>query len=186
MSALFFLLSCGVWVLDELWIFLRELGKLSKGHDEGTRARVAAGIVFGLSVAVFASILPFYTSPFNFDVMQQAGGVLILCGVFIRFWSVVTLGKYFRTVIMIQKGHRVIKSGPYALIRHPSYTGVLLSSAGFAMGVGSVIGVVLAIGIIFWSLRKRMDVEERELSQKLGKEYKEYMKKTKRLLPFIY
>lgn len=186
MSSLFFISCCIVWVFSETWIFLREIGKLNKGRDQGTRARVAGGVFFGLSAAVFISILPVYTSPFTFDVMQQAGGGLILVGVFIRLWSVITLGKYFRTVIMVQKGHKVITSGPYALIRHPSYTGVLISSAGFAIGVGTLIGAILATAIIFWSLIKRIDVEEKELSQKLGKEYKDYMKRTKRLLPFIY
>ena len=87
---------------------------------------------------------------------------------------------------MIQKGHRVVKNGPYRYIRHPSYTGLLLTTIGVAIGMENWIGLILMVLIVFLSLKKRINLEEQVLQKSLSEEYTSYIKSTKRLIPFIY
>ena len=87
---------------------------------------------------------------------------------------------------MIQKGHRVVKSGPYRYVRHPSYIGLLLVTLGVAIGMGNWIGLILMVLIVFIALRKRIILEEKVLQKSLGGEYQSYIKNTKKLIPFIY
>lgn len=79
----------------------------------------------------------------------------------------------------------MIDTGPYRFIRHPSYTGALLAFVGFGCCLGnwmSILCVLPILGAFLW----RMRVEERALIDALGEDYRAYMRRTKRLIPFIY
>lgn len=114
------------------------------------------------------------------------GLVLFLGGIILRWYSIWYLGRYFTVDVAIAKEHRVIDSGPYRFIRHPSYTGALLGFLGFGFCLGnwmSILSVMLPIaGAFLW----RIHVEERALTEALGDNYRAYMLRTKRLIPLVY
>lgn len=80
----------------------------------------------------------------------------------------------------------MIESGPYRLVRHPSYTGALLAFLGFGFSLGNWLALLVIIVPIFVAFAYRIKVEERALVDALGDRYVSYARRTKRLLPFIY
>jgi protein-S-isoprenylcysteine O-methyltransferase len=115
-----------------------------------------------------------------------AGVGLFVAGLLLRWWAIITLGRFFTVDVTIEKDHELVERGPFRIVRHPSYTGVLLAFVGFALSLGNwaaLLVILLPIGVAFIH---RMNVEEGALSGALGPQYTDYMRRTKRLVPFIY
>jgi protein-S-isoprenylcysteine O-methyltransferase Ste14 len=114
-------------------------------------------------------------------------GVLVMCaGVAIRLWAVIALGRFFRPVVVLQSDHRVITEGPYRLVRHPSYTGILLAQAGFGIALGNFLSIAICVAIPLLLLQSRIAHEEEALDSGLGDEYRAYAARTSRLVPGIW
>jgi protein-S-isoprenylcysteine O-methyltransferase Ste14 len=109
----------------------------------------------------------------------------MLVGTAFRQWAIAVLGRYFSGVIGVQKEQKVVESGPYRLIRHPSYTGVLIFVVGMGLAAQSWAAVFVEIAIFGVVYGYRIFVEEKVLVNELGNSYVEYMKKTKRVIPYI-
>jgi protein-S-isoprenylcysteine O-methyltransferase Ste14 len=114
-----------------------------------------------------------------------AGLVLIVAGVALRAWSIITLGRFFQYQIRIQAGHTVVTNGPYRFVRHPSYTGVVLAIAGYALATGDVYSLVAALALSAAGLAVRIRAEERQLCEALGDDYAEFAAHRKRLIPGV-
>ncbi len=109
-----------------------------------------------------------------------------MLGLGLRWWAIVTLGRFFTVDVQIAKDHHVVKRGPFRVVRHPSYTGVLMAFVGFAFSLANWAAMLVILVPIFVAFLRRMKVEEQALSDALGEEYVSYMRRTKRLVPFIY
>ncbi|MEO7931759.1 MAG: isoprenylcysteine carboxylmethyltransferase family protein [Chthoniobacterales bacterium] len=114
------------------------------------------------------------------------GVVLFVLGATLRWWSVLHLGRFFTVDVAVASDHRLIDNGPYRFVRHPSYTGLLLEFTGLAFCLGHVVSLAVILLPIFFAQRRRIEVEERALQEKLGEPYHQYCARTKRLLPFLY
>jgi protein-S-isoprenylcysteine O-methyltransferase len=112
--------------------------------------------------------------------------VWFVLGVALRWYSIFYLGRYFTVNVAIAADHRVIDSGPYRLIRHPSYTGALMIWSGIGICYGNWLGffllVVPTLAVFLW----RIHVEEDALTAALGDAYANYKGRTRRLIPFVY
>ena len=117
---------------------------------------------------------------------QLTGFLLFVLGLGLRWWAIITLGRFFTVDVQIAKDHHVVERGPFRVVRHPSYTGVLLAFVGFAVSLGNWAAMLVMLVPIFVAFLRRMKVEEQALSDALGEEYVSYMRRTKRLVPFIY
>ncbi len=113
------------------------------------------------------------------------GILLMLLGVFVRQWAIAVLGRFFSLTVRVTEDHKVVDKGPYKFIRHPSYTGVLITFIGLGLAVQSAGALLVFLVVFSLSFGYRMRVEERTLLSELGPDYSSYMKRTKRLLPFI-
>lgn len=111
---------------------------------------------------------------------------LMVCGQFLRWWSIATLGHFFTVNVAIRTGHRVVTSGPYRLVRHPSYTAILLVYVGIGLCMGNILSIVAVMLPSIAALLYRMHIEESLLLSGLGEEYRAYMSRTKRLIPRLY
>ncbi len=111
---------------------------------------------------------------------------LLIFGVALRWYAILYLGRFFTANVAIHAGHQVVDSGPYRFIRHPSYTGCLLAAAGYAMTLHNwaslVIIVLPCVAVMLW----RIHIEEQALREALGERYSSYMRRTRRLIPFLY
>jgi len=113
------------------------------------------------------------------------GILLMVLGIVLRQWSMAALGSFFSGTVGVQEGQKVVDTGPYRLVRHPSYTGGLLIFAGMGLALqswGAILLIVLIFGLAFGY---RIYVEEKVLVSEFGEEYVEYAKRTKRLIPYI-
>jgi protein-S-isoprenylcysteine O-methyltransferase Ste14 len=110
------------------------------------------------------------------------GVIAVICGFWFAIWARRHLGRYWSAMVTLKQGHQIIQSGPYRLVRHPIYTGVLLAMAGTVITIGtlpSVCGFVVLVGAFIFKL----SAEERLLTANLGSEYTEYQKRVKALIP---
>ena len=119
------------------------------------------------------------------DVLRWAGLGTLAAGAALRIWPMLELGRRFVSVVALQEGHRLHTSGAYAAVRHPSYLGILLMDLGFAGVFRSAVALLL-LPVVFWMFHRRMDVEEAFLVEQFGGEYRDYVKRTSRLLPGVY
>ena len=119
------------------------------------------------------------------DWVFYPGIFLMLLGVLVRQWAIAVLGRFFSLTVRVAEDHRVVVKGPYRLVRHPSYTGVLITFIGLALAVQSSGALLVLLAVFGVSYGYRMRVEERVLQSELGQDYAEYMKRTKRLIPFL-
>lgn len=113
-----------------------------------------------------------------------AGAVLAVAGVLICFWARFTLGRNWSGNVTIKQNHELILRGPYSLVRHPIYTGLLIAFLGSAMVYGyarSFIGVFIC-GFALWL---KSQTEERFMIQQFGEQYAQYRQRTRALVPFI-
>ena len=115
-----------------------------------------------------------------------AGFILLWSGIFLRNYSIKLLGKHFTPTVQLQKDHTLITTGPYNIIRHPSYTGALLSFVGIAIFLNSLIGAVFCIFAMMLAYVVRISAEEKALVSLFGDVYRNYQHKTKRLIPFLW
>ena len=96
------------------------------------------------------------------------------------------LGKEGLLIITIERSHRLVTNGPYAIIRHPIYARIIFLFLGYALSFSSIIGSIFLISFFFIWFRKRIELEEQLLIQTYGDEYRKYMKKNKRIIPYLY
>lgn len=90
------------------------------------------------------------------------------------------------SILLFEKDHQLVERGPLRIVRHPSYTGVLLAFVGLALSLRNWAALLVILLPIAAAFVHRMNVEEEALLRALGPRYAEYIKRTSRLVPFIY
>ena len=163
-------------------------GNLSSGEreDRGNRWVIAAFAVIGL----LSGYLPAYTDRMEFwtidgEAVRWLGVVLFAAGGAVRLWPVYVLGHRFSGLVAIQKGHTLVTSGIYGVIRHPSYLGLILNSLGWSLAFRSGVGMLLT-ALTIGPLLARIRAEEALLSSQFGDDYDAYRARTSRLIPGVY
>ena len=179
-------LTSTLFVLAGVAVFSE--GNLSPGERED-RANRWVIVAFGVN-GVLAAYLPAYTDRKEFwtidgDAVRWLGVVLFAAGGALRIWPVFVLGHRFSGLVAIQPGHRLVTSGIYGVIRHPSYLGLLVNSLGWALAFRSGIGVLLTV-LLIPPLVARIQAEERLLRLQFGDAYDAYRRRTSRLVPGVY
>ena len=176
-----------VWIASELFGAvlvprLRQRGATRVRRDRGSGALV----IF----TVFVSILLAFSFGYSGvgvlpDWVFYLGILLMFLGVIVRQWAIAVLGRFFSLTVRVAEDHRVVEKGPYRWVRHPSYTGVLITFIGLSLAVQSL-GALLVLLVVFSvSFGYRMRVEEKALLSELGDDYASYMKRTKRIIPYL-
>ena len=117
---------------------------------------------------------------------QFAGLGLLVAGIVFRSVAILQLGALHTPVVAIEAGHRVVDTGLYRHVRHPSYLGACVGFLGFGLGLGSWLSAVSMLGFVLVGYLYRMHVEEEALLEALGEEYAAYRRRTYRLIPGIY
>ena len=146
---------------------------------------IAAGIFVASSRTLRAGMVGLFDFPESNWIPAAAIG-LFVAGLILRWWAIVTLGRFFTVDVVVEKDHELVQRGPFRWVRHPSYTGVLVAFVGWAMTLGNWIAMAVVLVPIFVAFVRRMNVEEEALRGALGERYADYMKRTKRLVPGLY
>ena len=181
--------ATALWFAAEAYLILRDRtrGKGKREIDRRTRNFNTIATVVALASAPIANWVPVL----RFDVPGATvvfwlGIVVIFLGLFLRHWSIIVLGRYFRTTIELEKGQKVIQKGPYKYVRHPSYAGIVLFFVGYGLLSKNWLSLFAAVCLPTVSLVYRIRIEEVALAEGLGAEYAAYQGKTKKLIPGIW
>lgn len=186
--ALLFLILFGSWAASELLGPVRWRGSgEARKQDQGSLIIASLLSLLGLVLCLFLPILlPGATITWHQTLVFFIGVALMLFGVGLRYYAIRTLGHYFTGIVTIYRDQPIVQHGPYKLIRHPSYSGVLLIIFGTGIMIMNWASVLTIIVGLLAGLWYRISVEERALCNNIGQPYIEYMQRTKRLIPFIY
>lgn len=128
----------------------------------------------------------FETPQNNFSVWIILGTLLLIAGTLLRLYSIKILGKYFSASVEIKDNHQIVRTGPFKLLRHPSYTGAYTAMLGSAIFLHSLTGlVILGIGMLF-VYHLRIKAEEKTLIRHFKEEYLNYTKDTWKMFPYLW
>jgi len=187
---LIFTVSFWGWIIFELWVFFRDR-KIEKSdlrsQDRGSRLWGIIVFVFGIGLAInLPGIAPRLNIQNYFIIFFFLGIAFIWAGMAFRYWAIQTLGQFFRTRVIIQEEHQLVTAGPYSYLRHPSYTGALITLIGFGLGIGNWLSVIILLAAGLLAYARRIVVEEQALRARFGKIYEDYSKRTWALIPLIW
>jgi protein-S-isoprenylcysteine O-methyltransferase Ste14 len=178
--------------------FLALEGRLRKGSEakslntgpfdrESTRL-LGAAFVTTLLVLLLAPVLNyFYIGRLVYGAsISRIGIVIMLFGIAARFWANRTLGEFYTRTLLTTKDQHLVEQGPYGIIRHPGYLGCIGMWVGAGLATANWIAAIIITLSMVAAYSYRIQCEEEMLLTAFGKQYKEYMARTWRLVPFIY
>ena len=177
----------GVWIGGEVAMLVRSLFRRgAHTRDRGSIVVVLGSMFAGFTLGTgLAAAVPAAAVTTGRYEIYYAGLAVMAMGMALRFSAVIVLGRFFTPVVMIGGDQHVVDTGPYRWIRHPSYTGALLTMIGVLLANTNwlaLVGILPALPAFLYRIR----VEEQALAEELGEPYRSYMARTKRLLPFLY
>jgi protein-S-isoprenylcysteine O-methyltransferase Ste14 len=159
---------------------------MRKGRFSELINPIISGII--LTCGILVSLIDFIVVQkmmYRFDLISFVGLVLLLTGLGLRSLSTRTLGRYFSPDVRILPEHKLIKVGVYKYVRHPIYLGTLLAYFSVPLLFHSLYGffvMILKIPLTMY----RIKIEEQALLEKFGDEYRDYIKNSKKLIPYVY
>ena len=121
---------------DSLLLYVQGRGTALR-RDRGTRLIVALTVYLGIAAALAIARVPALRVYANNWWTLGLGVGIVLVGAALRDWAILSLSRYFRREVTIEPGQRIVRRGPYRVLRHPSYTGIFLIFAGFGLAVGA-------------------------------------------------
>ena len=116
--------------------------------------------------------------------IEWTGVAIVAAGFAFTSWARVHLGANWSGIVTVKRDHTLVTSGPYAIVRHPIYTGLLLAFAGTALALGEVRGIV-AVALAAASLWRKLRLEERWMTEQFGDAYGRYRSRVRALVPFV-
>jgi protein-S-isoprenylcysteine O-methyltransferase Ste14 len=177
-----------IYLVSEILLTLtrRSRSKTGMKQDRSTLGIIWLGIAVSIMAGVF--VAQNFTAAALPDgwMFASAGVLLFIAGLLLRWWAIITLGRFFTVDVTIERDHELVERGPFRVVRHPSYTGVLLAFVGYALSLRNWAALIVILLPIGGAFIHRMNVEEDALSRALGPLYADYIRRTKRLVPFIY
>jgi len=131
---------------------------------------------------LISQLIPFWDN----IIISYAGFILFLTGSLLIPVARAQLGRFGTAELRTEEDHQLFTQGIYKYIRNPMYSGGLIATIGFCLVFRCIITLIIMFIYAFLVYRMRINEEERILLEKFGKEFEEYKKKTKKLIPFIY
>lgn len=182
-----FILLVALWVGSEVVINQRRSADRGRAYDRGTLRLLymavygAVGLALVLAWQRVGQFSPAWRMP-----LFWTGCTMMAAGMLLRAWSVRVLAEHFTVDVAIRPGHELVRRGPYRLLRHPSYTGSLLTFYGFALALGSAWSLAVIVAAVTPAFLWRIQVEEAVLRRAFPDAYPAYARATKRLVPFVW
>ncbi len=172
------------WGLSEIVLNVAARSKAGKSDAKDKGSIIIIWVT--LAVSIFAGIMIAVNYPAFGKLRTIAGAALVVAGVLFRWFAIISLGKMFTTNVSIQNEHKLKTDGLYAVLRHPSYTGSLMSFLGLGISLGNIYSLVVVFIPVTLAFLYRIKVEEDALSKHFGEKYEVYKSHTKKLIPFIF
>ena len=182
-----FAIALVAWTASEVYggaivPLVHRRGSVSLRREKGSLLLYYLGIAIFLAVV---AILPDEASGALPTYLFYVGVSLMFAGIILRQWAIASLGRSFSFTVAVSRGQRIVDKGPYRSVRHPAYTGIAATLVGFGLALQSWQVVALSGAVFLPILAYRIRVEELLLKDYFGEEYSTYMRRTKRLIPFL-
>lgn len=178
----------GAFVLSELLIRVRsERNRDGSRVDRTSVLVVQATVIGGLGGAVLLERRLTGAAIAGAQWPLFVAGIVLMCaGIALRQWAVGTLGRFFTIDVRVQPSQTVVDRGPYRWVRHPAYTGLILTFFGFGLALGNWAALAVAFLVPTAGLVYRIHVEERALLEGLGDPYRRFAASRARLFPGVW
>ena len=160
--------------------------KSAPSEDKNTALQILWTCCLTQLFAVLEAVYLRYPQSFGWNAITSLALILIFSGLALRTWAVWTLGRFFTWHIKVESHQKVIRSGPYKFVRHPSYTGALLTYFFGPILFQAWYTALIAAIFLPLAFYRRIRLEENLLKSKIGKEYLDYSQQVKALIPGIW
>ena len=179
-----------LWIVFLVYWQIKAANTKTTQRLEPARSRIVRVLVFGTVITLLSTnwipvhwlYVPLWSTglwPF------WTGAAVTVAGLLFAVWAREHLGRNWSRSVTIKKGHELIKTGPYAVVRHPIYTGILAGFAGSAIALSQVRGVI-AVALIFLVLWAKFRMEEQWMRAEFPETYAAYAHQTAALVPYIF
>jgi protein-S-isoprenylcysteine O-methyltransferase Ste14 len=177
-----------LWIVPEIIASKRKAPQLSsRSEDRGSYLLLMMLLWIGIaSDFSLCFLMPQAAIRTDRVAVFYIGIGLMFAGMALRLYSIVLLGRYFTFSVAVHTEQPVIEAGPYRYIRHPSYAGALITLAGLGLALGNWAGLIALLACMAIAYAYRIRIEESALVTALGEPYKKYIRRTRRLIPYIF
>jgi len=183
-------IAYGSWfVLFLVWLpgyftSKKTVARPERGRQVGALVFIWAGFTLMFNSGGWGSFLGTRLTP-RTGLPAQIGLALDLVGVVFAIWARLTIGRNWSNIMALKEKHELVQAGPYSIVRHPIYSGMLLAVLGTAMTAGSV---ACYLGFIFLliGLLIRVQSEDRLMATQFPERHPAYRQRTKKLVPLVW
>ena len=179
-----------VWIAFLLYWQIKAIGAKTTQRLEPLASRILRSVIFLIVILLLSlpriplpwlnrELWPVGLGPFWLGAAVTVGGLLF------AVWARQHLATNWSRSVTIKEGHELIQTGPYALIRHPIYTGILAGFLGTAIALSQVRGF-LGFVLIFLVLWAKLRMEEQWMRSQFGETYATYVQHTAALVPYLF
>lgn len=174
------------WLVSSIGI---KKNRKNKNWWQGIALRIGATTLVLLLLTVMPQLRhPFrdliYKTPLQNPIIGCIGVILCVLGIGLAFWARIHIGKNWGQPMTIKEQPELVTSGPYGYVRHPIYAGIMLAIFGSIL-VSNILWTIPFVYVCIYFLYSAK-TEERNMTKVFPKAYPEYVKRTKRLIPFVY
>ena len=175
----------GLFPISELALAIlkRSRGKSAQRGDRGSMQLLWLCITLGVVLAILARQVSWARIPGPMALVNVISLTLLLGGLTLRWISILTLGRLFTVDVAVYTDHEVVQTGLYRVMRHPSYTGLLIAFLGLGLAFTNYLSVLGLFLPIIPGMAYRVAKEEQALLSSLGPAYSAYCSRTKRFIP---
>jgi protein-S-isoprenylcysteine O-methyltransferase Ste14 len=178
------------WIAFLVYWLIKAVGTKTTQRLEPAASRILRALALVIAIVLFSTT----RIPLHWLYLQLCpqgfwsfwvGAAVMMAGVFFAVWAREHLGRNWSGSVTIKQGHELITSGPYAVVRHPIYTGILAGLLGTAIALTQVRGFV-AVAVFFFGYWFKLRIEEEWMRSQFGETYAAYTRRTAALVPFLF
>jgi protein-S-isoprenylcysteine O-methyltransferase Ste14 len=179
-----------------LWIAFIVYWRIKAANTKTTQRiePAAPGILRALAFVIVIVLLSTTRIPLRWLYLQLwpvglwpfwLGAAVTILGLLFAVWAREHLGRNWSRSVTIKQGHELITTGPYAVVRHPIYTGILTGFLGMAIAISQVRGFIVFV-LIFLAFWIKFRMEEKWMRSQFGEAYATYAHQTAALVPYLF
>jgi protein-S-isoprenylcysteine O-methyltransferase Ste14 len=178
-----------VWIAFLLYWQIKAVNTKTTQRLEPVVSRILRVFIFAIAIALLS--IPRIPLPWLYVQLWPSGfwpfwlgAAVTIAGLLFAVWARVHLGRNWSRSVTIKQGHELITTGPYALVRHPIYTGILAGFLGMAIAISQVRGFIV-LALIFVAFWIKLRMEEEWMRSQFGESYATYTRHSAALVPYI-
>jgi protein-S-isoprenylcysteine O-methyltransferase Ste14 len=183
------------WILAAIWLTWLVYWMLARRNIKRTvrKEEIGSRLLHVIPILLAALLLLFNRVPIgflNYQLFPRSiwelwlGSLITVIGLLFTVWARVHIGRNWSGMVTVKDNHELITSGPYGIVRHPIYTGLLIAFIGSAVVRDEIRGV-MAVVLVFAALWRKLRLEERWMHELFGDQYLAYCQRVPALVPFL-